>query len=102
VLRKASYSAFSHPGLARALRDSGVEDIVVCGVATNLCVESTVRDAFERGWRTWVPADATAAWTVDLYTGSLRNLAYGFSTITTAALISSRKKPQRRNHGSSV
>ncbi|MDE2490178.1 MAG: isochorismatase family protein, partial [Elusimicrobia bacterium] len=46
VLRKASYSAFSHPGLARALRDSGVEDIVVCGVATNLCVESTVRDAF--------------------------------------------------------
>lgn len=87
VLRKTSYSAFSHPGLAGALRAVDAEDLVVCGVATNLCVESTVRDAFERGWRTWVPTDATAAWAAELHTGSLRNLAQGFSTVDEAAKL---------------
>lgn len=82
VLRKTRYSAFSNPRLAPALRRAGVEDLVVCGLATNLCVESTARAAFDLGLRTFVPADATVAHDEQLHLGALRSLAQGFSRVT--------------------
>jgi nicotinamidase-related amidase len=60
-----------------------VENLVVAGIMTNLCVESTVRDAFDAGFKTWTVLDATAAHTEELHTSSLKSLAYGFSTIAT-------------------
>ena len=84
VLRKTRYSAFSNPGLERALRAAGVEDLVLCGLATNLCVESTARAAFDRGFRTFVAADATVAHDEELHLGALRSLAQGFSRVALA------------------
>ncbi|MEK7232784.1 MAG: isochorismatase family protein [Elusimicrobiota bacterium] len=81
VLRKTRYSAFSNPRLAGALRDAGVSDLVVCGLATNLCVESTARAAFDLGLSTFVPADATVAHDEELHLGALRSLAQGFSRV---------------------
>ncbi|MDD5304813.1 MAG: isochorismatase family protein [Elusimicrobia bacterium] len=81
VLRKTRYSAFSNPRLAPALRAAGVSDLVVCGLATNLCVESTVRAAFDLGLSTFVPADATVAHDEELHLGALRSLAQGFSRV---------------------
>ena len=81
VLRKIRYSAFSNPRLARELRGAGVQDLVICGVATNLCVESTARAAFDLGLRTFVPADATVAHDEELHLGALRSLAQGFSRV---------------------
>ena len=82
VLRKTRYSAFSNPRLAPALRAAGVEDAVICGLATNLCVESTARAAFDLGVRTFVPADATVAHDEALHLGALRSLAQGFSRVS--------------------
>ncbi len=87
VLRKTRYSAFSNPRLAGALRRAGVEDLVVCGLATNLCVESTARAAFDLGLRTFIPADATVAHDEQLHLGALRSLAQGFSRVMLAGDI---------------
>ncbi len=84
VVRKTRYSAFTNPRLARALRAAGVEDLVLCGLATNLCVESSARAAFDLGLRTFVPADATVAHDEELHLGALRNLAQGFSRVMLA------------------
>lgn len=81
VLRKTRYSAFSNSRLAGALRAAGVCDLVVCGLATNLCVESTARAAFDLGVSTFVPADATVAHDEQLHLGALRSLAQGFSRV---------------------
>jgi ureidoacrylate peracid hydrolase len=78
---KTRYSAFSNPRLARALKAAGVEDLVLCGLATNLCVESTARAAFDLGLRTFVAADATVAHDEELHLGALRSLAQGFSRV---------------------
>ena len=81
VFGKCRYSAFSNGALARSLRARGVEQLVVAGIVTNLCVESTVRDAFDLGFATIVAADATAAHTEDFHRASLKTLAQGFSSV---------------------
>ncbi len=81
TFRKCRYSAWTNPSLERALRGKGLEELVVCGIVTNLCVESTVRDAFDAGFMTFVAADATAAHGEGLHLASLRSLAQGFSCV---------------------
>lgn len=52
VLEKYRNSAFAAgTRLESVLRGKGVRDVVVCGCATNVCVESTVRDGAGRDWR---------------------------------------------------
>lgn len=81
VFRKCRYSAFSNPALEEALRAAGVSQLVVAGIVTNLCVESTVRDAFDRDFATFVAADATAAHSEEIHLSSLKTLAQGFSGV---------------------
>jgi nicotinamidase-related amidase len=68
-------------GLEAALRGEGVEEVVVAGVMTNLCCETTARDAFVRGFRVFFSADATPTVSSDLHDATLSNLAYGFAYI---------------------
>ncbi|KQO36300.1 cysteine hydrolase [Aeromicrobium sp. Leaf245] len=85
VVDKTRYSAFFGTGLAEELRALDVGTVVVCGVTTNVCVEGTARDAFAHDLRVVVVADATAAVDDDLHTSSLRSMAYGIGTLSTAA-----------------
>lgn len=84
VFQKCRYSAFTNPSLARVLCSDGVEELVVAGLATNLCVESTVRSGFDLGIKMTVVLDAAAAHAEDLHLGSLKNMAFGFATILDA------------------
>uniref|UniRef100_A0ACD5V6K9 Uncharacterized protein n=1 Tax=Avena sativa TaxID=4498 RepID=A0ACD5V6K9_AVESA len=82
VVEKSTYSAFAAgTGLQEALRGMGVEEVIVCGVMTNLCCETTARDAFVRGFRVFFSADATATASPDLHEATLVNMAYGFAYI---------------------
>jgi nicotinamidase/pyrazinamidase len=69
-----SYSAFQEAdrktptGLAGYLRERGIEQVYVCGLATDFCVAWTALDARALGFATWVVEDATRA--IDL-NGSL-------------------------------
>jgi ureidoacrylate peracid hydrolase len=60
VLYKTRYSGFYGTELDDVLRRHGVEQLVVVGATTSVCVESTVRDAMFRDYHCLVIADATA------------------------------------------
>jgi ureidoacrylate peracid hydrolase len=58
---KRRYSAFFNTDLDLTLRDLEVTTVIVTGVVTNICVRSTVHDAFFLGYQVVVPEDAVAA-----------------------------------------
>jgi len=60
---KTRYSAFiqGSSDLEALLRKAGIGTVIVTGVATNVCCESTARDAMMRGFRTLMVSDANAA-----------------------------------------
>lgn len=62
VVDKDRYDAFLRTDLEATLRGLGVERLVVAGVLTNVCVESTVRSGLERRFDVAVASDATAAY----------------------------------------
>jgi nicotinamidase-related amidase len=53
-------SAFTGTGLADALQARGIDTLLITGYMTHNCVDSTAREAFHRGWRVGVVADASA------------------------------------------
>ena len=81
IIDKNRYSAFFDTNLDVLLRKAGIEDLIITGVLTNCCCETTARDAFMRDYRVFFVADATAAPTEDLHIATLKNLAYGFAYI---------------------
>jgi ureidoacrylate peracid hydrolase len=81
VIFKNRYSAFYGTDLADVLQDWQVKEVVICGVMTNICCESTARDAFFRDLWVRFVADATASVTEDMHVATLLNLAYAFAEI---------------------
>ncbi|KAK4498112.1 hypothetical protein PRZ48_010768 [Zasmidium cellare] len=77
LLEKYRNSAFAAgTKLDEVLRSNGVKQIVVCGTATNVCVESTVREAAGMDWRCVTVGDACGALTTEEHNASLKNLAW--------------------------
>jgi len=95
IIPKIRYNAFIATDLDQRLRQARVTDIVIAGVMTNLCCESTARDAFMRDFRVFFLADGTAAPTLAMHRASLLNLAYGFAVVTTAAEIIAALGPKK-------
>ena len=80
---KHRYSAFYDTDLETVLRCLKVEDLVISGIMTNLCCESTARDAYFRDLRVFFLADGTGTICEEMHIASLMNLAFGFAYITT-------------------
>lgn len=87
VVFKHRYSAFYNTDLETVLRCLKVEDLVICGVMTNLCCESTARDAYFRDYRVFIPADGTGSINEEMHLASLMSLAFGFAYVTTGELL---------------
>ena len=83
VVKKHRYSAFYNTDLELVLRCQQIEDLVISGVMTNLCCESTARDAYFRDFRIFFVADATGTAYEEMHKATLINLAYGFAYVTT-------------------
>jgi len=83
VVIKHQYDGFLDTGLEQLLREKGVRQVVICGVLTNLCCETTARSAFMRGFEVYFVKDGTATFTKEMHEASLLNLSYGFATLTT-------------------
>jgi len=81
VINKHRYSAYYNTDLEITLRCLNITDIVFCGIMSNICVESTVRDAYFRDFRCFVPADAVGSVSEQLQIGALRGMAFGFAHI---------------------
>lgn len=87
VIFKHRYSAFYNTDLETVLRVLKIEDLVIAGTMTNMCCESTARDAYFRDYRVFFPADATGSINEEMHLASLLNLAFGFAYVTTGAEI---------------
>ncbi len=61
VVPKARYSGFAGTNLDQILASRRIETVLVCGSATNVCVESTIRDAYHREYFPVLITDATIA-----------------------------------------
>lgn len=91
---KRRYSAFFNTDLDLTLRDLQVNTLVIFGVVTNICVRSTVHDAFFLGYQVIVPEDCVAATGPREQESSLYDIATHFGIVAdseqvTAALLRS-------------
>jgi len=84
-VEKTRYSAFI-PGasnLENIMGEYSADTLIVCGVATDVCVESTARDAMMMNYRTIIVEDACAANTIKAHEASLNSLYLYFGDVQT-------------------
>jgi len=82
VLLKSTSGSFVHTPLEEWLRSRGASRVVLAGVFTNLCVDSTARTAFDLGFRVDVVEDACAALSPELHANALASLGLIYARIT--------------------
>ncbi len=80
VLQKNTSGTFISTRLDSFLRNMGIETVLVAGVVTHFCVESTARDASDYGFAVYIIEDCCAGWSEQLHEVALRTfeLTYGF------------------------
>jgi ureidoacrylate peracid hydrolase len=81
VIDKNRPSAFYATNIEPILNGLDVDSLVVCGVTTNICVESTVRDASQRDYKVFVVKDATGEIDQLRYDGAIAGMAWMFAKI---------------------
>lgn len=81
IITKHRYSAFINTDLDLILRCKGVKTLVIAGVATNVCVESTARDGFMLDYFIVVASDASAAYKPERHAASLDNITNSFGVV---------------------
>ncbi len=79
---KHRYSAFAGTTLEVVLRSLGRETLLVTGVTTNVCVESTIRDACMRDYRGVLVEDCAAAPTAKEHESAVHNVRMYFGKVT--------------------
>ena len=87
VVFKSHYSGFHRTGLMAVIEKLGVDTLVVGGITTECCVDTTVRDAFVRDLNLFVLADATAAYDESQHRHALTALGLSFAIITDAEQV---------------
>ncbi len=81
VIDKFSYSAFVGTEIETLLRKQGIRTIVFAGVQTNVCVETSLRDAVCRGFYAVLAADCVASHTPPLHEATLKNVGFLFGDV---------------------
>ena len=79
IIQKSTYDPFYHTDLEEILRTKDIDQLVICGVMTNLCVEHAARSAFIRDILPVIPIDTTAAYTRKLHMSTLYNASFAFA-----------------------
>ena len=75
VIDKPGKGAFYATDLPSILRNNGIDTLIVCGVTTEVCVHTTVREANDRGFRCLVPGDCCASYFPEFHEMGLRMIS---------------------------
>ncbi len=87
ILKKNSSSVFISTNIDYLLRSMGVLQVILCGLLTDQCVESAVRDACDLGYLVTLVPDACATYTEERQEASVRAIKGYCRQLTTAALV---------------
>lgn len=92
VIDKPRFSSLIGTPLEVILRSAGIGSVVVAGVTTPMCVESTVRDLSQRDYAVTVVADACADFERERHEAALAAMAFGFAHVAECADILTQDK----------
>lgn len=87
VIDKSRPSAFYGTRLEPVLTGMGIRNLIICGVTTNICVETTARDAGQRDYGTYVVSDAVAEFLPERNHYALFGLAWMFGFVVELAQV---------------
>jgi ureidoacrylate peracid hydrolase len=87
VVIKHRYSAFINTDLNTVLKAKNIQSVLVCGVATNVCVETTARDAYMYDYYVTMIEDCSAAYETKLHLGTLENMRRHFGLVAASEEI---------------
>jgi nicotinamidase-related amidase len=83
VIDKNASSPFNGTGIDQLLRNLQLDTLVVTGMATDMCVETTVRDAADRGYNVIVVEDAVATFFEEHHIAALSAMARVYAQVWT-------------------
>ncbi len=81
VIEKRCYSAFHNTQFDDVLRRRGIRTLVMTGVATNVCVDSTLREGFFHGYYIVMPPDCVGSANVPLHEATIKSVEFIFGHI---------------------
>ena len=87
IITKHRYSAFHNTDLQTVLRANGIRTVVLAGVATNVCVETTAREAFIRDFYVVFLDDGTATYAEADHAATLSIIDRNFGQVATIAEV---------------
>jgi nicotinamidase-related amidase len=102
VIDKYGYGAFHNTNLLDTLRALGIDQLVVTGTVTQICVEETVREGFHENIEMVVVRDGVASFDTQLHEATLKNLAMKFARVATAEEVVSAFKEYEREEAATV
>jgi len=82
IVTKHRYSAFTGTDLDLILRSKGIETVLICGVATNVCVETTARDGFNLNYNVILIEDCCGAFSLEEHESALNSVRKYFGNVT--------------------
>ncbi len=101
VVVKHRYSAFINTDLNTVLKARNIQSVLVCGVATNVCVETTARDAYMFDYYVTMIDDCSAAYEAKPHLSTLDNIRRHFGLVASSKDIIEtwRDLPAAQTHG---
>ncbi|KPJ62013.1 MAG: hypothetical protein AMJ42_00325 [Deltaproteobacteria bacterium DG_8] len=81
MVMKKAYGAFFQTPLDRTLRNLDIKTLVMTGVATNFCVETTSREAVAYGYEIILVSDATATFDPEGHQATMKVISTGFGEV---------------------
>jgi nicotinamidase-related amidase len=102
IVEKFGYGSFHNTHLDDLLRARRVESVLITGTVTQICVDETARESFQRGYPTTIVSDAVSSYLPDLHDATLKNFALKFGWVSTSdeviTELRSRSDPVSRKH----
>lgn len=87
VVDKHTYSGFHDTVLHERLQERGIRTLIVTGVATNVCIDSTLREGFFLGYHIVVPEDCVGSSNRAGHEGTLSTVRVNFGTVLPSAQL---------------